>query len=119
MTDAIYDSLQNHIPANATFLAERLLAEKDTEEVRGLLAECYMAENKHYKVYYILKDCKSESNRYKYAVSCVKIGKFKDAERALLGSDLQKISNRFDNVPNGSFGLNLLGVISEKLLKFN
>ena len=31
LTEAIYESLQNHIPTNATFLAERLLAEKDSE----------------------------------------------------------------------------------------
>lgn len=29
LIDAIQDSLQNHLPSNATFLAERLLAEKD------------------------------------------------------------------------------------------
>lgn len=29
LIDAIQDSLQNHIPSNATFLAERLVAEKD------------------------------------------------------------------------------------------
>jgi hypothetical protein len=45
-----------------------------------------MAENKHYKVFHILKDCSSEMNKYKYAVSCIKISKFKEAEKALLGS---------------------------------
>ena len=29
LVEAIHDSLNNHIPSNATFLAERLLAEKD------------------------------------------------------------------------------------------
>lgn len=29
LIDAITESLHNHIPSNATFLAERLLAEKD------------------------------------------------------------------------------------------
>jgi len=36
------DSLQNHISSNASFLAERLLCERDTEEYRQLLAECYL-----------------------------------------------------------------------------
>ena len=31
LIEAINDSLHNHIPSNATFLAERLIAEKDTE----------------------------------------------------------------------------------------
>ncbi len=46
------------------FLAEKLLAEHDTEETRNILSEAYMADNKHYKAYYILKNCTSEINRY-------------------------------------------------------
>lgn len=53
-------------------------------------------------------------NRYKYAVSCVKISKFKEAEKALLGSQLGKNPKNFDVVPNGSHGLYLMGVIAEK-----
>lgn len=112
LTDAIYESLHNHIPSNATFLAERLLAERDTEENRSLLAECYMAENKHYKVFNILKDCNSEMNKYKYAVSCIKISKLKEAEKALLGPELGKQTKNLDVIPNGSFGLYLMGVIA-------
>lgn len=78
LIDAVHDSLSNHLYSNATFLAERLLAEKDNEESRGLLADCYMAENKFYKVTSILKDCKTDANRYKFAVSCMKTNKFKD-----------------------------------------
>lgn len=73
-----------------------------------------MAENKHYKVFHILKDCTSEMNKYKYAVSCIKISKFKEAEKALLGPELGKQNKNFDVIPNGSFGLYLLGVIAEK-----
>jgi hypothetical protein len=70
-----------------------------------------MAENKHYKVYHILKDAKNEMNRYKFALSCSKINKYKDAERALLGSsDLVKTKS-YDNIANGSYGLYLLGVV--------
>ena len=46
--------------SNAVFLAERLIYEKDNEENRNILAECYIAENKPYKTYSILKDCKSD-----------------------------------------------------------
>ena len=38
-------------------MAERLLAERDCEEYRGMLAECYLAENKVYKLVSLLKDC--------------------------------------------------------------
>lgn len=86
LIDAVHDSLNNHLYSNATFLAERLLAEKDNEESRGLLADCYMAENKFYKVTAILKDSKTDANRYKFALSCMKTNKFKDGEKALLGA---------------------------------
>jgi anaphase-promoting complex subunit 3 len=60
LIEAIFDNLQNHIPSNASFLAERLFAEKDSEDTRNILAECYLSENKPYKAYFILKDCKSD-----------------------------------------------------------
>lgn len=101
-------------------MAERLLAERDTEEARTLLADCYMAENKHYKVVHILKDCKSEISRYKFALSCVKVNKFKEAEKALIGNlELGKSSKTFDIVPNGSYGLYLMGILTEKQQRYS
>jgi anaphase-promoting complex subunit 3 len=44
-------------------IAERLVYERDSEEYRSLLAECYLHESKPYKACHILKDCKSEFNR--------------------------------------------------------
>lgn len=126
LMDAIKESLQNFLIPNATFLAERLLAERDTEEYRSLLADCYMAENKHYKVYYILQQSKTEENRYKLAAACLKLNKLKEAEKALLPNHFSEfITNkytsqnayRFENVPNGSYGLYLLGLINEKQQK--
>jgi tetratricopeptide (TPR) repeat protein len=78
-----------------------------------------MAENKHYKVYHILKDAKNEMNRYKFALSCSKINKYKDAERALNGgnNDIIKTKN-FDVVANGSYGLYLYGVVCEKQTRY-
>lgn len=59
--------------------------------------------------------------RYKFALSCVKIGKAKDAEKALIMVDnTMKATNvnKYDNVPNGSAGLYLLGLINERLQKY-
>lgn len=84
LKNAISESLLNHITSNSVFLAERLLCERDCETNRGILAECYLAENKIYKAYHILKDCKSDQNRYKLALTCLKLNKLKEAERALL-----------------------------------
>jgi len=61
-----------------------------------------------------LKDCTSEANRYKYALSCTKISKFKEAEKALVGSEIGKASKNLDLIPNGSYGLYLMGVVAEK-----
>ena len=121
LIDAIKESLQNFLIPNATFLAERLLAERDTEEHRSLLADCYMGENKQYKAYHILLQCKTEENRYKLAMACLKLNKLKEAEKALIPSHFSdfmsnKYSNqstyRIENVPNGSYGLYLLGLIN-------
>ena len=126
LIDAIKESLQNFLIPNATFLAERLLAERDTEEHRSLLADCYMGENKQYKAYHILLQCKTEENRYKLAMACLKLNKLKEAEKALIPSHFSdfmsnKYSNqstyRIENVPNGSYGLYLLGLINEKQQK--
>ena len=78
-----------------------------------------MAENQHYKVVHILKECRSDSNRYKFALSCLKINKFKDGEKALLGEEAAKTNKNFDVIPNGSFGLYLLGVITEKQQRYS
>ena len=93
LIEAIHESLNNHIPSNATFLAERLLAEKDTEDTRSILADCYFADNKHYKVFHVLKEAKGEANRYKFAVSCNKINRYREAEKALLGAEPGKIKH--------------------------
>ena len=123
LIDSIKESLQNFLIPNATFLAERLLAERDSEENRSLLADCYMAENKQYKAYHILQQCKNEDNRYKLAMACLKLNKLKEAEKALMPSHFadflsNKYSNqgayRMENVPNGSYGIYLLGLINEK-----
>lgn len=124
LLDAIRDSLSNYMTPNATFLAERLLNEHDSEENRSILAECYINENKIYKAYHILQNCKSDENRFKLAVACVRMNKLKEAEKALLGPNLydflsSKINNgNINNVPNGSYGVYLLGLINEKQQKF-
>ena len=125
LIDAVFDSLQNHIYSNAVFLAERLVAERNSEETRAILAECYLSEMKPYKAYEVLKDCKNQQNRYKFALTCFKLNKLKEAEKALStpyelsGSKyLFNYSVSPENVPNGSYGLYLLGLINEKLQKY-
>ncbi len=53
-------------------------------------------------------------NRYKFAVSCVKISKFKEAEKMLFGGEIGKQNKNLDVIPNGSYGMYLMGVVAEK-----
>ena len=76
--------MRNELYANASFLCERLYAEVKNEDIKLLLAECYLGEGKAYKAYEILRDCQQNANRYKFALICMKLNKFQEAERALL-----------------------------------
>ena len=78
------NSLRFELYANASFLCERLLAQVDNEEVRLLLAESYLGENKPYKAYDVLKQCTSPANRYKMALTCIKLDRPVEAEKVLL-----------------------------------
>lgn len=98
LIQSILFSLQNHIPSNASFLAERLISEKDCEEYRGLLAECYIAENKIYKLKGLLQNCKSEINKYRLAVALYKMNKIKEAEKVLLSGTIN--NNQHNNQQN-------------------
>lgn len=79
-------SLRNELYSNAAFLCERLAAETSprNEDVRLLLAECYLGEGKTYKAYEVLRDPQQSANRYKYALTCLKLNKFAEAEKALV-----------------------------------
>jgi len=99
-------------------MAERLVAENNSEENRLLLAKCYMEENQIHKAHYILQGCKNGDNRYQLALACIKLNKYEDAERAL--REPYAFTQKFDtqsleSVPNGAAGLYLLGNICEKL----
>lgn len=59
LMQAIHDHCKNELYANASFLAERLYGQVKNEDVKLLLAQCYCGENKIYKAYEVLKDCKS------------------------------------------------------------
>lgn len=71
-----------------------------------MLAESYIGLGKIYKAYDVLKNSVSFQNRYKFALTCMKLKKWEEAEKALQGGR----SSRSDikNVPNGAAGLFLL-----------
>jgi len=65
-------------------------------------------DNKVYKAYHILKEPNSVQNRYKFALVCLKLQKFPEAEKALV------LRPGEDEVPGGAAGYYLLGTICEK-----
>ena len=49
-----------------------------------MLAESYLGDGKAYKAYEVLKGCSSNANRYKLALTCLKLNKLAEAEKVLL-----------------------------------
>lgn len=82
-----------------------------------------VGEGKAYKAYEVLKDCSQPQNRYKLALTCMKLNKMQEAERVLLNKKNFKQQQQFDintvlnQVPNGAAGIYLLGQICEKQAK--
>lgn len=87
-----------------------------------------IGEGKAYKAFEVLKDCESAKNRYKFALTCIKLARYHDAELALTGANLPQNqskgpshvlgnhhldlhSNR--SIPHGAPGYYLLGYVLE------
>lgn len=122
LIEAVKNSLHYELYSNAIFLCERLHGEVPNEEVKLLLAECYLGnlfiflligENKAYKAYYVLKECTSIQNRYKFALVCMKLQKYAEAERALLGKNGFDVYDEM-SIAGGAAGYYLLGCICER-----
>ena len=90
-------SLQNFLHQNAIFYAERLHAHLCTEQTLQTLATVYSRAGKINQAYTILKHNLfnglfnsskpselSEESKYLFATCCYQIGKYKEAESALL-----------------------------------
>jgi len=105
----IQQCLANYNYSNATLLAEELLSKHDSEENKGLLADCYLAQQENQKAYSLLKNCTSSLNAYKFAVACIRLDGAKEAEAVLTR----------DYIPNGAYGLELLANVYEKQNKIS
>ena len=126
---------------NAKFFAERLYYEDPHPENLHLLGQTYYRQGKIKQTYLILQHSDWPTNRYLFALSCIKLGKLNEAERALLPPTMGKHSESKQNskaqskskeskdskeyssgskehssvtVPGGAAGLYLLGIICRK-----
>lgn len=88
----------------------------------------FLGEGKAFKAYEVLKNCESAKNRYKFALTCIKLARYHDAELALTGAKLEKNMNKGSSylmgnhhldmnqnksVPHGAPGYYLLGYVLE------
>ena len=107
------EALSNHLHESAIFVAERLVAEANSERNRHLLATCYYASGAANRAASILQGASSSENRYLLALSQIKCQKLGEAQAALLGPNVSDPAAEAD-VPNGAAGLYLMGAICLK-----
>ena len=107
-------SLQNQLYENATFLAERVLAESACDASKLLLATCHYSAGAANRAAAVLQGCTAPQNRYLLALCCMRLGKLPEAQTALLGPSMPD-TDASASLPNGAAGLYLMGMICLKM----
>ncbi|XP_017978175.1 PREDICTED: cell division cycle protein 27 homolog B [Theobroma cacao] len=106
LANYVEKSLNNYMRRNAIFLCERLCAEFPSEVNLQLLARCYLNNNQAHSAYHILKGTRTAQSRYLFALACLEMDLFGEAEAALL--PIEELSAE---VSNGAAVQYLLGII--------
>ena len=104
-----YSSMHQHTCAR--FYAERLFYERQSPANLYVLAECFVREGKIKQAYMALQGSKSSQNRYLLAHCCVQLSLFGEGEEALIATGQERDTSAFNQVPGGSCGIYLLGMI--------
>lgn len=92
---AIWHCLDHYAYADATFLAERLSAEVDSDEALFLLATCYYRSGKTGQAYSVLRRKGPTSAKCKFLMAkcCLDLQKLSEAESILTGGDPSRSRN--------------------------
>ncbi|TYG75897.1 hypothetical protein ES288_D03G069400v1 [Gossypium darwinii] len=106
LVNYVEKSLEQYMRRNAVFLCERLYAEFPSEVNLQLLARCYLNNNQPHSAYYVLKGMQMAQSRYLFAIACLEMDLFCEAEAALL-----PVKDLCAEVPNGAAVQYLLGII--------
>ncbi|TYH79481.1 hypothetical protein ES332_D03G067500v1 [Gossypium tomentosum] len=106
LVNYVEKSLEQYMRRNAVFLCERLYAEFPSEVNLQLLARCYLNNNQPHSAYYVLKGMEMAQSRYLFAIACLEMDLFCEAEAALL-----PVKDLCAEVPNGAAVQYLLGII--------
>ncbi|KAJ6642508.1 Cell division cycle protein 27 like [Pseudolycoriella hygida] len=92
---AIWHCLNHYAYEDATFLAERLYAEVDTDDTLFTLATCYYRSNQLHQAFWVLhtKASKSPQCRYLLAKCAFELKKFCDVESALISQNFIELKH--------------------------
>lgn len=117
--DYIWALLNGHLFSDAIRLAEIYHAEVNTEDSLYYVALCYFKSKKINSSYQILNraNCTQPKSRLLLGQCCFELGKYHEAERALLGNDIKSDliqNNNNNNIGNFTCVTNL---IKEQLVK--
>ncbi|XP_037804473.1 cell division cycle protein 27 homolog isoform X2 [Penaeus monodon] len=123
---AIWHCLNHYAYVDATFLAERLLAEVDSDEALHLVATSYYRSGKPGRAYSVLHThgTRTPQLRFLMARCCYDLGKLEEAETVLTGGSVlhpktvDELANEYGDL--ACFALQLLGLIcarTERLLR--
>eukprot|EP00658_Telonema_sp_P-2_P046298 TRINITY_DN3441_c0_g1_i1.p1 TRINITY_DN3441_c0_g1~~TRINITY_DN3441_c0_g1_i1.p1 ORF type:complete len:622 (+),score=153.87 TRINITY_DN3441_c0_g1_i1:166-2031(+) len=120
----INEALASFSDQTALFCAERLYAETRAAEDLRLLCTCYMRMGQEARAYRLLKLHRNAStpthpqNLFLLAKVCFQLKHFDEAEAVLTGAPRSAQRAEFDagraELPNGSYGLELLGEICRR-----
>lgn len=122
MEDALVQSIElslaNCLTNNAIFYAEQLVAlsrprsdGEASEHSLHLLAMSYIQAGKHTLAVEALKGCNSPKNLYLRAIAAIALFRYTEAELALQPPQGISSDEDYKDVPNGAYGIYLLGVI--------
>ncbi|XRB00682.1 anaphase-promoting complex subunit [Pycnococcus provasolii] len=103
LAEAVIDQLACGLTNSATFLCERMYAAAPTEKHAILLATCHARADAPYRVVEVLRSCETPAARFMFAKACYDMGRFDEAERAILMPD--------GSIAGGAKGRYLLGEV--------
>lgn len=117
---AIWHCLNHYDYQDATFLAERLCAEAESEETIFLLATCYYRSGQKHQAHWLLskKSVRSTQCRFLLSKCAFDLKKYSEAENALINDDhlrqrhLDEIVKEFGDI--ACFALELVSKICQK-----
>lgn len=103
---------------NARFFAERLFYSSPKSDHLLLLAKCYRGQGKLKQVYHLLRHNESPENRYHFALVCLELGKYAEAQGSLLSSNIGHPNDLsaadVAAIPGGAAGLYILGMVCRR-----